>query len=691
MAATRRIRHLRAALLGLLLALVGGLVLLYWFGRVGSGQAVLPRPTGIGEEDPPEEAAVVGSGFDYTFAEKGVTVFHLRGESYRAQRSGRIQIEGMGLTLYAEDGSSYEVESDRAELDEDSEDASFDGNVRVHGPRDLILTTARLELKEKGTLLLGNEPLSFAYGTIATGRADGLRANLEDKDYLLYGNVRADSLPTAEAPFSLSTDRLYFNRDAHHARADGDVALTWAGNRLEALRLNLALTDDNRQIRYLRALYDVAGTLLLTDPEGSFSPVDFSGKDLRTRFDDDGGAPRRFHLEGEQGRPVELVSGGGEAPGPRRDLTANYIEGELSQGVIASAEAFGRVTIVESAGGVVRRATGERAEAEFGPDGAMVRVSLFDWVVYRAPDLTARGHRARFDFSEGSGEFFGEPAEINSDQGDLTAPHVLYTRELGLLHGEGGTRALLRGSPGDGGAIGGPLAHGEGPVWVEAQEAFLRDVPRSFLFRGGVKAWRGEDVILAGELRGEEEGNELHAAGGVRTLWRLAATDGAAGEEPGGDTGNPIEVTSQRMRYSGADGLLVYVEDVQAVEEGRTLACDELTVELTSERRAEELLCRGHARIEDTAAGRTIEGDTALYKVAERTVDVSGEAVKMTDRAGGEVTGRRLIYDLEADLVRVASGTDAPAAAAEPEPEAPDAAPTGDPPGAGQPPEDGAR
>ena len=64
-----------------------------------------------------------------------------------------------------------------------------------------------------------------------------------------------------------------------------------------------------------------------------------------------------------------------------------------------------------------------------------------------------------------------------------------------------------------------PLSKGEGPVHVESQEAFWRQQPSSFLFRGDVRAWRGENLLLAPELRGDREADQLVATGGVKTLW----------------------------------------------------------------------------------------------------------------------------------------------------------------------------
>jgi lipopolysaccharide transport protein LptA len=305
--------------------------------------------------------------------------------------------------------------------------------------------------------------------------------------------------------------------------------------------------------------------------------------------------------------------------------------------------------------GTLRIVTGVRGEAVFGAEGRLTELSLLDGFALLAPEIRGRGERARLDLASGVGEFLGEPVEVSTADGDLAAPRLLYTQRSGLLYAEGGARTRLAEAASAGALAGSPLGQGEGPVWVESQEAFLRDRPRSFLFRGKVRAWRGEALLLADELQGNGDEGRLAASGHVRSLW--------PGERAEGDESAPVEVTAGTLAYARGEGRLVYRQDVVAVQGSRSLAAQELTVELGEGGRAEVLIARGAVRIEDRTSGKTVQGDRARYVVSGSEVEVEGEKVVMRDKAGAEVSGRRVVYRFDTGVVEVqgAAGPAGPA------------------------------
>jgi lipopolysaccharide transport protein LptA len=245
----------------------------------------------------------------------------------------------------------------------------------------------------------------------------------------------------------------------------------------------------------------------------------------------------------------------------------------------------------------------------------------------------------------------------------MEAPRLRYTRADGLVHGTGGVRARL--DEADESALGGsPLARGDGPVWVEAEEGSFREQPRAFSFQGKVRAWRGDDLLVANELRGDEPEDRLVATGAVRTLW-VPEEDGAEEGDPAG-AGAPLEVRSRELVYRKSARLLVYTGEVVARQEERTLACREMEVELAEEGGVAELRCAGDARVEDPLEGRTLRGERLRYRPDERVVEVTaaeGEKVRMRDREGNVIEGARMTYDVETGRVQVfgRAGETAPA------------------------------
>ncbi|MFW6012144.1 MAG: LptA/OstA family protein, partial [bacterium] len=286
----------------------------------------------------------------------------------------------------------------------------------------------------------------------------------------------------------------------------------------------------------------------------------------------------------------------------------------------------------------------------------------------------ARGERGVFRLEADEGELFGSPAVVESERGTMEAPSVLYTRGDGLVQGRGGVRARLDPEEGEAGASvleGSPLGGGEGgegALWVEAERGFFRDEPRAFLFAGSVRAWRGDDLLVANRLLGEETEGRLVASGDVRTVWRpeeeSPGEDGgearAAGGEGGPEAEGPLEATADELVYEREERLLIYTGDVVAEQAERVLSCREMEVHLNREGATGgsvgELVCTGDARLEDPANGRTLEGHRLVYDPEARlfeAVGADGGAVTLEDATGNVIEGPRMIYDIDADEVRV--------------------------------------
>ncbi len=699
MAGPRSIVRLRRALLALFVLLVAGVAVLYWFGRAG-----LERPpkvvTGKGEL-PDEELTFSGKDFDYSFEEGGRTVFTIHGAGFGRDRDGNVVVDQIQVKINTLQAESYEVEGAQGIYNQETQEAVLQSGVRVKGPSGIELETTELQMTQKGKSILGQEPLSFRYLEKARGRADRMRVDLDERLFILAGDVRVDNGPDSPGPFRVRAGRLYLNRNQHHARADGDVFVAYLAHRLRAPRVTLWLGEDDETVQFVRATQGVRGRLGFSPAADGVGPVRFAGRSLAAIFSPDGGDLARFELGSDASEPATVLS---LTPGePPRRLGASFINGNLEGGNLTRAEALGGVKLAELAvepeeeewdaaaeavpaaepadAGVeeededeaapealagrdsvaldeldekaLRLATARRAEAGFGPDGQLIEVSLYEHVDFRDPQFHARGDQARFDFSNGVGEFRGKPVEVTSARGDMTAPRLLYTQRTGLLVAQAGVRTELRQEASRDVLGESPLAQGEGPIWVESQEAFFRGTSRSFLFRGKVRAWRGENLVLADELKGDEDAGQLTATGNVRTVTKQKVAAPARGAAGSAAPQPPIEVTAASMVYSKAARTIVYRTGVQAVQGQRALACVELTVELDDRQQLKALVLVGKVRIDDRETGRSVVGDRARYEPGAKTITVEGERATMRDRDGTEVTGQRIVYEFETGKAQV--------------------------------------
>lgn len=447
--------------------------------------------------------------------------------------------------------------------------------------------------------------------------------------------------------------------------------------RLHTASLDMELTSDGRHPREVHLEGGPGGRARLRAFAAGGGPVHrLDAPRIDGRFEE--GRPHRFEAEEE----VDLAV----IDDPRAVAEAVDAELEAWRAVLFQGEDPAETPLPEASAG--RRARGRRAEAAFDATGELETVTLIDDVVVIDRDRRAEGVRGLFRVADDAAEVTGDPATVVTPRVEMEAPTIVYTRSEGLLHGTGGVRARMERTE-ETTLDGTPLAEGEGPVWVEAEQGFFREAPRTFLFTGSVRAWRGQNLLTGSQLRGDDADQKLTASGDVRTLWvpaeETAAGDGTnEGGTPDAVGQGPIEVTGDEMVYRPRDRVLVYTGDVVSEQGGRTLACRELEMALAPEGaesgRLEKLTCTGDVRMSDPGADskgrRTLRGHRAVYSPGERTVDVTAAPdgqVVMEDRQGNVLQGPRMIYEIERDRVRVLPLEDEAEEAAEDGPPAEDA------------------
>jgi LPS export ABC transporter protein LptC/lipopolysaccharide transport protein LptA len=648
MATRPNIRRLRNLLLLVIVLLVGGLAGLFIFGRMGKDP--IRKPADEGEiSQAGEGTALIGEDFDYTFTERERPIFRIRGDSIRADQGGTIFLDGVGLTLYDEQGREYHVESRQASFNRESNEGRLQGNVILRGPAGLMLRSAQLHINEKGRVLVSPKAVMIRYADMYVAKADRMRVNLNDEMFVLAGHSRVESLPGAEIPLTLTSERTVYERKQKLLRVEGNAVLRRGQEQVKSKRLSAYLTEDESGLSFVRAMWNVSGRIEGRSETASI--VRFAGRDLAVQFQPGSeNQARKVVLEGGESNKAMLETVGAGAAGLTRTLTGIRIEGQLAQGVLTQAEAFGGVDLRETTRGggqkEVRRASGMRADASFRPDGQLAALNLHNKVVFKDAQTRATGDRASLDLDTGRGEFFGDPVRAVSERGSMTAPRVLYNVENQILNATGGVRAVME-QQGDSKLAGSALGEGEGPVHVESREAFWRKEPQSFLFRGDVRAWRGENLMLTSELRGDQAEDKLSAAGGVKTLWIPVDKQNPKAKRA------PVEVVAQEMTYLEGGDLLNYTGSVRVVQEGKTLTCDRLDVALTEENRAKTMTCTGDTRLNDPKEGRRIAGEKAVYDLASKRMEITGNKVTMQDREGNQVQGRRVIYSVDDGKVEV--------------------------------------
>lgn len=652
------VRWLRRILLAvgfLALGSLGIMLAAYQFGRTDRNTPLAEEREGL-DVDTDEETVTAGQGFDYVQWSQGHKVFRIRAERSQQDRDETATLESVTLDVFrSEEDQVYTVTSRDARVNQNTWTAQLEGDVVIRGWDDLILEARAIDLKDGGQILESRGAVEFRYPPDIVGRASQLRVDRKKDVISLNGGVHVKSLPGAEVPLRLDCERLIYRQGEGLVRAIDDVRLQRGDQQIRSRILTLFMTPE-RTLQSMRALFDIKGSMRTLNDLGLPGRIGFSGQSLEISPHESHQDSHGLKLEGgAEGGPaiVRMV----DASGLARRLTGRVLEGQTSDGKLNVLVGLGGPLVIDEYLDFpepfpLRQACARKVTARFLANGDLGHMQLEQSVELRDESVQlSGGDRASMNLEEGKVEIVGRGVELYNERGDVAAPHISYSQNNGYIHAKDGVRARL--VP-DSALRDTPFSNGDGPLHVESQEAFWSGDPSAFAFRGSVRAWREQNLLLTEQLRGDDEGRQMSAAGGVKTLW--IPTQSSNAETVFGGQGQPIEVDAEQLSYRQEERMLLYSGKVTVHQEQRTIRCEELSVELSPDGSdAERMICEGDVQLDDPPAKRRVLGDRAVYTVQDEQVEVFGDKVRLIDAENNTLEGRFLLYDLNAGTVHLQS------------------------------------
>ena len=656
MKARASIRVLRVALLLVFVAVLVTVV------------SALMKPREAMEQITPEAAeqaadadyTLSGQGFAYRVIEDDRELFEIAGGSYRADRDDNVLLDDGVTVSFDRSEGHYDVTSLTGHYNRETLAARLEGEVEVLGPNDLQLFSDWLDLEESGNMLVASNGTRFRTRTALSGRSETFRIDFDDQIAYLAGGVEIEGGLDTARPYELYAKKVEVREAARQVRAQGDVRYEQGESWFTGNRMFLWLAEENDQIRFVRAIWGVdgvhPGSPIASGVGGSDSAVPdssrragemrFSGLSLASEIDPLSGQPLNFDLRGMRDRPATITMVDERLL--ERTISAYAVSSTLQDGALRDTRATGNVEIVDiietAEGPTERRSSANEASAEFDSRGEIVRLALTGTVTMNEQGRRARADRALILNVQGKTQLSGDPVVVETAQGILQAPQMVYDEIQGRVHAQGGVRATLESEasrelfPGGGGS---------GPMFVESDEAFINESDGDFIFKGAVRAWRGRDLLLADQLRGDEKQGRMSASGDVKTVWQGQLEQGGnADPEVGEASEGPFEIVAEQLTYVGGEAVR-YEGKVRAVQLGRTLICDTMHVELDQDNAAQSMDCSGAVRLIDPQLGREVEGERALYDLGRGEIVVFGSPFVLKDPEIGTVRGPSLWYRLD--------------------------------------------
>ena len=564
---------------------------------------------------------------------EGTPLFHIRADGIRQDIAGIAHLESVDLELYRENGDVVKVRSNEAEYDQNSYNATLKGQVHLEG-NGLDLRTRTLDVSRDGQDLRSPEQVALLFQEAnLAGRASVLRVRLDQERYVLSDGVHLHSTPNAAIPMKLDAERLTYHREEGVIRAVGKVHVERLGNSIDAEALTIAFADDRRTMKSMRARHAVSA-VVVANPGLAADRIELSGEDLIIHFDPQTGLSRRLLLESDRDEArLRRISADSWAQGfEGRQLTVQFTAGALRTiDGVGSPVVLNETLDMPDGPVMLRQTCSRRIEMQFGTLGEATNLRLEGQVELADTEIyIGGGSQADVDFTQELMRVSGPGVSIYHDDGQLQADAFIYQRKKRQLQAQGAVSAILEDRAGKVLAAT-PLGRGDGPIQVEAEKATWHLDPASFVFVDNVRAWRDDNLILADQLRGDETQQQISAAGSVKTLWAPDVVRGGAAPAP-------IEVAAKQMVYDRVHRALIYREDVEALQDGRRLTCNELTVSLTNaDGSAERMNCDGDVLLDDPDLGRKVEGDLAVYQLATEVIEVTGDPVTVSEADGSTV------------------------------------------------------
>jgi len=647
------IRRVRRFLLLALVLVVAGVAVLFLRYDPGSGDEPPPATRRVFGRGDGAEVVLAGQGFEYEQVEGERRVFRLEADRIASNSDGLIVLEEVRVEVDREGKGSFQASSLQAEYSFESSIASLTGDVRVSRGGELELTAEGLVLVDNGRALESTSPVGFGMGDVYRGTANSLYYDLERNHLTLKGAVHLETLAGGNAASSLRCDELIVDRDAGLVRAEGRVRLERGESSLQARRLSLDFAADERTLEHAQAFFDVDARMA-PDAGGDLgASVQLRGYKLAATLTD--GEFEKFELEGVSEAKASMVRLDGS--GLQQQIDAPFLTGDFSGGELQIVRAFDGVVIEETlpfADMSLRRACAEWALASFDSAGELEEIVLQNGVDYQEAGVQALGDRVHSTTGAAGGgaSLTGRPAVLHAERGSVQAPRIVYRADAASVEALDGVSVEL---PPKGG-LSLISESDEQPVRLTSNTASWSDDPDRFTFEGSVRAWQGEDYLLANSLVGERGGDLLTAAGRVKTVVRPKGDPKPEAGETVAEPRQPVEVMAENMTYDRPARLVSYSGLVRVHDAGRNLRCSLLEALLGDGDRFERLTCTGETVLEDPASGQTVRGQEAIYDPDEGTVRVSGNPAVMQKSDGAQLRGPVVIYDIDSGTARLHSG-----------------------------------
>ena len=639
----RTVRVLRIALPILFLAFLS-VIALNWNRAAGRkpskpGEAV---KSGIRPNDKPLAASTA---FEDVQTIGGRVVSRISAARVVAFESGWTTLEGVKMTLYRENGLTYELGCPEAQFNAQTKEAEAKGGVRVASSDGVEIVTA--EIRYDGARLTNQIPVQFRIDRWQ-GRAGALDLDVQGETLKLFKGVEAMMavVQPGELPMTIRGTESIFRRQENTVEWKENVQMDRGPERVSSDWMMGRFTQDRRQLVGLEG----TGNVTIVTGANAAPGEDFGG---RKRITCD-----HYHTELAPDGQINAIIASANGPTPvhavldgppARDIVARLVRIGLTNKVVSEIKAEWQV-VMKELGAEPRQIQAEHVTVWFDPGNRKARAAYLEGNFrYTDPKNTASAFRANYDIVGDRIVLTTDPgyqATVVADGQTLKAKQIELSPRAQTAHATGTVIAELVSKGGGASANATSLfPSGNKPVFVNADDLILRQANKVALFTGRVRAWQDNNTLLANELQMQGNGETVTARGGVRTL--LYNTGSEARK-------TPVQSSSDQLVARKADRRMDLVGSVNIVDESRTMTSEKAAFFFDDKNKVQRIESEQNVTFTESATKRKGTGDKAIYHVDRKMVYVNGKPATVTDPSGS-LSGQQISFDLTRNRVQVVS------------------------------------
>ena len=595
---------------------------------------------------PKEKVIAESKGFEDTQTVGGRVVSHIVAKRVVAYKSAWNTLEDVRLTLYRQNGLTYELVCPEAEFNSETKEANAKGGVMVTSSDGVEIRTA--EIHYDGNRLTNNIPVDFRIDRWQ-GEAGALDLDVQGETLRLFKSLTATMTPAlpTDQPLTIKCADSVFRRRENDVMFTHDVVMTRGADSVTADRMTGRFTPDRKNLVGMEGTGHVR--MVMSGAPGPGEDLG-GGKTIECErfFSETGpdGQIAAINAVGEPGLAHAILDGP-----PKRDIVARTFRVALHDRAVQELKGEWNV-VMKELGDTPRDVRGDHVIVTFDPQEHRAVAAMIEGSFrYHDPKTDASAVRATYDITNDRVILTAIPGfdpTVITDGNTVKAKHLEFSPKAQTAKAAGQVIAELV-SKGGVSADSTNVFPGNSklPVYVNADSLVMRQATKLAVFSGNVKAWQVSNTLFAQELQVQGPGQIITARGAVRMMLYNA------GDAP---RKVPVISKSEQMVARRNDGRVDLSGSVQIDDETRTLTADHATFFFDKNRKIDHVDAEGKVVVVETSLNRKMSGDKATYFVAKKVVTVNGSPATASGPQG-TFSGEQIIYDLARNHVSVASPT----------------------------------